>query len=84
METQLEKPVTFDDLVALDKQMKSVNLASFDGKGAAAEDVTSKLQQVCSIYKTLKPVLKVIAGLPFVPGKDVIKKFMSVLDTVCV
>lgn len=82
MEAQQVKPVTFDDLVALDKQLKSVNLASFDNKGAA-EDITSQLKQICNIYKVIKPVLNVILGLPFIPGKDVIKKFTSILDSIC-
>lgn len=82
---QEERTMTFEDLVALDKQIKSVNLDAIGGKGAGAtEDVASKLKTVCSIFKVIRPVIGAILSIPFVPGKDALKKFRSVMDSVCV
>ncbi len=85
MESQEEKPMTFEDLVALDKQLKSTNLATV-GAAGASEDITSKLKTACSIFKVIRPVIGVILGIPFIPGsvKDALKRFRSVMDSVCV
>lgn len=85
MESQQEAPMTFEDLVALDKQLKATKFDSLQQAGAS-EDVTSKLKTACSIFKVIRPVIGVILGIPFIPGsvKDALKRFRSVMDSVCV
>ena len=43
------------------------------------------LSQLCSIYKTVRPILLALSGLPIIPGnwKKVIATLIAVLDVMC-
>ena len=83
-QTQQEHAMTFEELASLDKKLATTNFPSEQEAGGL--DIAAKLQKVCSIYKTVKPVLGIISSIPFIPSnvKNAVKTFQSVLDTVCV
>ena len=80
-----EKQITFEELIKLDKELANADFMHEQDVASVASDVTAKLKKICTIYKSIKPVLSVINSIPFMPSnvKAAIKAFRAVLDTVC-
>lgn len=85
MVAQEEKQITFEELAQLDKELANADFMNEQDASSLALDVTAKLKKICSIYKSVKPVISIITSIPFIPGnvKSAVKTFMNVLDTVC-
>jgi hypothetical protein len=84
---QHEQTMTYEQIEA---HVKGLDLAQFEkpqvrGMGDAQADLAGQLQQVCKIYKGVRPILQAILAIPLIP--DVIKRplrtFISVMDTIC-
>lgn len=83
---QQQHQITFEELAKLDKDLANADFMNEqDAVSAAALDIAGKLKKICSIYKSVKPVISIITSIPFIPGnvKAAIRAFMAVLDTVC-
>lgn len=80
-----EKPITFDELVKLDEELANADFMNQQDFASVATDATSKLKKICTIYKSIKPVLSIINSIPFMPSnvKSAVKAFTAVLNTVC-
>lgn len=85
MVAQDEKQITFEDLARLDKELANADFMNEQDVSADGLDVTGKLKRICSIYRSIKPVIGIISSIPFIPGnvKSAVRSFTSVLDTVC-
>lgn len=84
MVTLQEDQLTFDELAQLDRKLAKADFLQ-DQDVQADLDISGKLQKICSIYRSIKPVIGVIASLPFIPGnvKAAVKAFTNVLDSIC-
>jgi hypothetical protein len=73
----IDKLVKQADLAGLEKQS-----AQFKASAASPADI---LAQICPIYKTVRPILKGLTQIPFIPDswKKVIKAFIRTMDLIC-
>ena len=81
----MAKTLSFEEV---DKHVQKADLSVFKiekpkGKGAAAAGVS--VPNVCPAYKTVRPILALVAGLFIIPKKwrDIITGFMGVMDLMC-
>ena len=88
MVAQSEEQISFEELAQLDQDLANADFmneqdVSADALGAL--DVSGKLKKICSIYRSIKPVISIITSIPFIPGnvKAAVRSFTAVLDTVC-
>ena len=77
----MAKTLTFEEV---DKHVQKADLSVFKvgkGKGAAALAAPN----VCPAYKTVRPILALVASLFLIPKKwrDMITAFMGVMDMLC-
>ena len=80
LSTAIRQAPTFDDV---DKQIQHSTVATCTIPNAAL--LPGGLQNICPTYKTIKPILQLLLGLPLIPEswKVAIKAFMSIMDAVC-
>lgn len=85
MVAQQEKQITFEELTKLDHELANADFMANQDVSADALDVSGKLKRICTIYRTIKPVINIITSIPFIPGnvKNAVRAFTGVLDTVC-
>lgn len=85
MVAQDEKQITFEELAELDQSLANADFINEQDVSSVALDVTAKLKKICSIYRSIKPVISIITSIPFIPGnvKAAVRSFTAVLDTVC-
>ncbi len=52
---------------------------------AAAPNPAAVLAQVCRIYRVVRPFLRMILNVPFIPSawKTALRTFMNLMDTLC-
>jgi len=83
------KELTFEEINAA---IEKLNLTDFQPGGrrhltaeAFAANPAAALPQICPIYKVIRPILIAVSSLIFIPQKwrDVIKTFVSIMDTLC-
>ena len=85
-QTQHKEQITFDELAKLDKELANADFMNEqDAVSADALDIAGKLKKICSIYRSVKPVISIITSIPFIPGnvKAAVRAFTTVLDSVC-
>lgn len=84
---QQDPKMTYEQIAA---HVKELDLAEFEkpqaaGMGDAQADLAGKLQQVCKIYKGIRPIIQAILDFPLIPNaiKKPLRTFMNVMDTIC-
>lgn len=84
METLQENQITFEELAQLDRDLANADFLQ-EQDVQSDLDISGKLKKICSIYKSVKPVLGIINSIPFIPGnvKSAVKAFANVLDSIC-
>ena len=82
-----DKQLTFEEV---NKHFESVDLSAFQEGGKyyfppGSGVTTDILQKICAAYKTVKPYLVWISNFPVIPEKwrEVIKKFITLMDGIC-
>lgn len=76
---------TFEEVNAF---IEAADLESLQAQANQAESAGAELAlpaAVCKAYKTVRGILKLIIGVPFVPGtwKTALKIFMQFMDPLC-
>jgi len=73
-----EKKMTFEEI---DQLMMNYN----PQRETFAKSEGIDFSQVCDIYRFVRPILKVLEGLPLIPRKwrEVIGKFIEIMDGFC-
>jgi hypothetical protein len=79
MPTTVKTP-TFEEV---DKHVQKADLSVF--KVAKAKGAAAGVPNVCPAYKTVRPILALVAGLFLIPKKwrDIISGFLGVMDMLC-
>jgi hypothetical protein len=84
---QSEQPMTFEQI---EEHVKDLDLEQFNrpqaaGAAGAQEDLASKMQQVCKIFKAIKPILKAVLSFPLIPSviKTPLQTFVNVMSSIC-
>lgn len=84
MENNQGNPVSFDELISIDKELTSQDLISFeqiDFSALSAQDVLSKL---CELYQKIKRILDILLLLPIPENiKSALRLLMKMLDGIC-
>lgn len=84
-----DNQLTFEEV---NKHFESADLSQFQegGKNHFSAEAVAKtpalvLQNVCGIYKIVRPFLALVSNIPLIPKKwrDAIKTFMGVMDGIC-
>jgi hypothetical protein len=84
-----ESNITFEQIDAL---MGAVDLSGYQPGGkshltaaSVQANPAAALPKICPIYKAVKPILKVLVGLPFIPPawRTVITTFIGLMDALC-
>jgi hypothetical protein len=84
-----ESNITFEQIDAL---VGAIDLSAYQPGGkshltaaSVRANPAATLPQICPIYKAIKPILKVLAGLPFIPPawRTVITTFIGLMDALC-
>lgn len=76
-------------LEQIEEHIKNANLEQYDKPKAEGidvqQDLGDQLQNVCGIYRGVRPILKVVSTFPLIPKtiKNAVKMFMKVLDSIC-
>ncbi|MEO5929551.1 MAG: hypothetical protein ABIR47_06440 [Candidatus Kapaibacterium sp.] len=76
---------------AIDKHINEADLSQFEAGGkhhvmaAIAANPAAALQNICGIYKVIKPILQGVLLIPFVPAswKKAIQLFIQTMDSIC-
>jgi hypothetical protein len=77
---------TFEEV---DKHIQSADLAAIQPGGkhypAAAAAGAAAVPNICPAYKTVRPILLLLAETPLIPARwrEAIKAFVGVLDVIC-
>lgn len=78
--------MTFEQIEA---HVKKADLSQYEAAGAkgagGAQPHAMQLQQICGIYKIVRPILQAILVIPLIPEslKKPIRTFISVMNTIC-
>ncbi len=81
--------MTFEQI---DERINNVDLTKFEkgGEFYLSTDETrgipkSVLEKICKIFSAVKPILTVISNIPLIPKswREVIKKFISLMENIC-
>lgn len=88
MVAQSKEQISFEELAQLDQDLANadfMNEQDVSADALSALDISGKLKKICSIYRSIKPVISIITSIPFIPGnvKTAVRSFTAVLDTVC-
>lgn len=74
----------------IEAHLQAANLEQFnkpemEGVEGAQMDMQGKLQQICGIYKGIKPILQAVMNFPLVPAsiKTALRIFSSAMDSIC-
>jgi hypothetical protein len=82
MEGNQDQNMTLEQIEA---HIQSANLEQFNQPQAGTADISGQLKKVCTVYRSIRPVLNAVVNFPLIPGsiKAALKTFMTVLDPTC-
>ncbi len=83
-----EREYTFEEI---DRHISSQDLSQFEAgaKAFTAETVKAQpaqaVQQICGIYRVVRPILVALSNLPFIPQswRNALKTFIRLMDLLC-